>query len=59
MTVRAAASASPRPRRTTRAVGDERDPALQVEREALKLALQSPELVHTWFGAVSRTGLHR
>ncbi|MEI2644080.1 MAG: hypothetical protein V9G10_17725 [Candidatus Nanopelagicales bacterium] len=28
------------------------DPATQVEREALKLALQSPELVHTWWGSI-------
>ena len=36
----------------TAAIPDERDPAGQVERESLKLALQSPELVHTWFESV-------
>jgi len=35
-----------------RAVPDERDPAGMVERESLKLALQSPELVHSWFASV-------
>lgn len=30
----------------------ERDPATQVEREALKLALQSPELVASWWASV-------
>ncbi|HPJ18598.1 MAG: DNA primase [Actinobacteria bacterium] len=33
-------------------VPDERDPAALVERESLKLALQSPELVHSWFSSV-------
>ncbi|HQR79233.1 MAG TPA: toprim domain-containing protein, partial [Actinomycetota bacterium] len=33
-------------------VPDERDPAAMVERESLKLALQSPDLVHSWFASV-------
>lgn len=33
-------------------VPDERDPAGMVERESLKLAMQSPELVHDWFASV-------
>lgn len=40
------------PPRTTAREKDERDPAVQVERESLKLALQSPELVSGWFGSV-------
>ena len=46
-------SAQPQQRPTPGApVPDERDPAGMVEREALKLALQSPHLVHTWFDSV-------
>jgi DNA primase len=32
--------------------GEERNPALQVEREALKLTLQSPELVASWWPSI-------
>ncbi len=42
----------PRPVSANPAIPDERDPAGQVERESLKLALQSPELVHTWYESV-------
>ena len=50
-TVRAAAGKSAPVARPAPSA-DERDPALQVEREALKLTLQSPELVHNWWGTV-------
>ncbi len=43
----------PQPRAAGRpGAADERDPAVMVEREALKLALQSPDLVHAWWGSV-------
>jgi DNA primase len=46
----AGVTASSRPRPV--AVPDDRDPAGMVERESLKLMLQSPELVHTWFASI-------
>jgi DNA primase len=36
------------------AMPDERDPAGMVERECLKLALQTPDLVHSWFASVEQ-----
>ena len=50
-TVRAATSRSEAPTRPAPAAED-RNPALQVEREALKLTLQSPELVHSWWASI-------
>lgn len=50
-TVRAATSRSEAPIRQTPGA-DDRNPALQVEREALKLTLQSPELVHSWWASI-------
>jgi DNA primase len=43
---------SQRPVDVVASAPDERDPAGLVERESLKLALQSPELVHSWFPSI-------
>ncbi len=47
------------PKRSVPAVPDERDPAGMVERECLKLALQSPDLVHNWFASVEAQAFTR
>lgn len=49
--IRSAVGTAAAPSRPTTSA-DDRDPALQVEREALKLTLQSPELVHSWWHSV-------